>query len=91
MKAVLNALSFFLVCLGAYYIGLVLQAPREEQSLVEHSENSHNSQETHIPEPEEELPKKKFRTTFQNHQAKCSRRSKKRKSNSQTPWPEVFF
>ncbi|KAJ8350261.1 hypothetical protein SKAU_G00253910 [Synaphobranchus kaupii] len=50
MKAMYHALSFFLVCLLAYYIALVIQR-KEELSLKKHSESSHSRQEAHSPAP----------------------------------------
>ncbi|KAI1899235.1 hypothetical protein AGOR_G00059720 [Albula goreensis] len=45
MRAMLHAISFFLICAGAYYIALVFQAPKEELSLTKQVTNSLGSQE----------------------------------------------
>ncbi|KAG9349260.1 hypothetical protein JZ751_027703, partial [Albula glossodonta] len=50
MRAMLHAISFFLICAGAYYIALVFQAPKEELSLTKHVTNSLGSQEAQSSE-----------------------------------------
>ncbi|KAG5833877.1 hypothetical protein ANANG_G00280560 [Anguilla anguilla] len=57
MKAMLHAFSFFLICVLAYYVAVVIQR-EEKQSPGKHSESPHRSQKASgsAPAPVEEPP-----------------------------------